>query len=196
MRTLLAFSCVFQLACTSTTATTGGGSTSSSSGAVATDAGLVDAGPARCDGGPCESTSLVATFGAASVTLDVAYLGVEPTDAGMFFYMEAYRGAAPGCPQMNSPTPDQTLILANVPAVAGSTFTYGDGVRASLLDFNGDLFNSVVPARAVAVEVVVRDVETNPTSSALGVADVMITFADGGTLAGTLAATHCDSLDF
>jgi hypothetical protein len=196
MRMLQALFIVFPLACTSTTATTGGSSTSSSSGAVAEDAGLADAGPIRCDGGPCESTSLAATFGASSVTLDVAYLGLEPTDAGMFFYIEAYRGASPGCPQMNSPTPDQTLILANVPAVAGSTFTYGDGVRASLLDFNGDLFNSVVPARAAALEVVLRDVETSPASSALLVADVMITFADGGTLAGTLAATHCDSLDF
>jgi hypothetical protein len=161
------------------------------------DAAVVDAGIPRCDGGPCASTSLAASFGAASVTLDLAYLGLEPTDAGLLLYVEAYRSAAPGCPDVSSPTPDQTLILSNIPALMpGSVVTYADGVRASLLDFHADLFTSVAPARAATVQITLRDLETQPPGGAFLVADVVATFQDGGILTGTLAATHCGSLDY
>lgn len=183
------------LACTP--ASTGGSSSSSSGSVEPPDAAVPDAGPARCDGGPCQSTSLAAVYGAGSVTLDVAYLGLETTDAGTLFYVEAYRGAAAGCPQMNSPTPQQTLILSNLPVTpVGTVLTYADGVRASLLDFQGDLFNSVAPARAASLQVTVRDRETQPASGAFLVVELVASFVDGGTLSGTLAATHCDSLDY
>ena len=159
------------------------------------DAGVADAGMARCDGGPCVATLLNGVWGAHQVVLDVAYLGLEPGDAGTFLYVEAYRGAAAGCPEMSSPTPDQTLIVSGIPVSApGTVLTHSDGVHVTLLDFRGDLFMSAAPQRASTVALNVRDVEAAP-DRAFVVVELSATFADAGTVTGIFAATHCTSLD-
>jgi hypothetical protein len=132
--------------------------------------------------GACRTTSLAATFGATRV-LDVAYFGVSASGA---LYVEAYRGAAAGCPSMNSPTPDYTLILGSVPV---PTSTAAITSPANLIDFQGDLLPSVAPVAATAVTL--TPVAKNASELAL---DVDLTFA-AGTVSGHLFATHCDSLD-
>ncbi len=133
--------------------------------------------------GACAVTALTATFGATTRQLDVAYFGV--TNSGGV-YIEAYAHASAGCPTMNSPTPDYTLILGNVPMLT-STATVTS--PANLIDFRGDLLSG--PAPVAAMNVMLTPVAKNASELAL---DVNLTFASG-TIAGHLFATHCDSLD-
>jgi hypothetical protein len=127
--------------------------------------------------GACKTTALTATF-MATRTLDVAYYG---TNTDLTLHLEAYAGAAAGCPTMNSPTPDYTLILGRINMEHTSP--------ASFIDFKGDMLPSVQPISATAVTL------TPVTFDATFVAyDVMLTF-DAGTISGHLYATHCDSLD-
>ena len=128
------------------------------------------------------TTALTATVNATRV-LDVAYYGVNSSGS---LYIEAYRGAAPGCPDMNSPTPDYTLILGNV-MVNGSSATS----PASLFDFVGDLHDSA-PAPLTASTVTLTAVTYVPDSFVA--LDANLTFT-GGTLTGHLYGTHCASLD-
>lgn len=154
-----------------------------------TDAAPADLGSAglstTCTGS-CATTALTATFGATVRRLDVAYFGVTTTGATPSLYVEAYGGAAAGCPTMSSPTPDYTLILGTVP-VPESTQTITS--PANLIDFQGDLLPSPAPVAATTVALV--PVAKNAMELAL---DVNLTFA-AGSLAGHLFATHCDSLD-
>lgn len=133
--------------------------------------------------GACATTSLTVTFSGTIRGLDVAYFGVSTSGS---LYVEAYGGAAAGCPTMSSPTPDYTLILGNVP-VPTSTMVIGS--PANLIDFQGDLLPSPAPVAATAVAL--TPVARNAMELAL---DVDLTFASG-TLAGHLFATHCTSLD-
>lgn len=133
--------------------------------------------------GACATTALTVTFGATTRRLDAAYFGVSTSGA---LYVEAYAGAAAGCPTMTSPTPDYTLILGNVPMpVTTDPITS----PANLIDFQGDLLPSPAPVAATAVMLV--PVAKNAMELALA-AD--LTFSSG-TIAGHLFATHCDSLD-
>jgi hypothetical protein len=122
-------------------------------------------------------------FGSTTRRLDVAYFGISN---GTTLYVEAYGGAAAGCPSMNSPTPDYTLIFGNVP-MPSSTATVTS--PANLIDFQGDLLAS--PAPMAATTVTLTPVAKNATELAL---DVQLAFPSG-TIAGHLFATHCDSLD-
>jgi len=127
--------------------------------------------------GACKTTALTATF-MATGTLDVAYYG---SNSDLTLYVEAYAGAAAGCPTMDSPAPDYTLILGRINSEHTSP--------ASFIDFKGDLLPSVQPVSATAVTL------TPVTFSDMFVAyDVMLTF-DAGTISGHFYATHCDSLD-
>lgn len=141
------------------------------------------AGLATTCTGACRTTALTATFGATTRALDVAYFGINTAGS---LYVEAYGGAAAGCPTMSSPTPDYTLILGDVPL---PTSTAEITSPANLLDFQGDLLPSPAPVRASAVSL--TPVAKNETELAL---DVDLTFPSG-TIAGHLFATHCDSLD-
>lgn len=144
---------------------------------VTTDAGTCS--------GACATTMLTATFGMNSGPFDRAQHGVEP--AGNV-YIEAHFGGSPMCPTMTSPTPDRTLVIANVqPTMAEQT--YATGVRATMLDFRST-FTSTLPLRAT-------DVRITPRFVAPGVA-VSYTFTatfPGGTISGSFFAPHCDSLD-
>lgn len=156
------------------------------------DGAPVDAAPGDTGGnglatactGACRTTALVATFGATTRQLDVAYFGV--TGATQALYVEAYGGAAAGCPSMSSPTPDYTLIFGDVPMPASTAAITSP---ANLIDFQGDLLPSPAPLKATVVTL--TPVAKNATELAL---DVDLTFPSG-TLAGHLFATHCDSLD-
>jgi hypothetical protein len=133
--------------------------------------------------GACATTSLTAMFGSTTRQLDVAYFGIS---GGATLYVEAYGGAAAGCPTMNSPTPDYTLIFGNVPMPTSTAMVTSP---ANLIDFQGDLLTS--PAPMAATSVMLTPVAKNPNELAL---DVNLTFP-AGTIAGHLFATHCDSLD-
>ena len=133
-----------------------------------------DAAP-TCEG-TCTTTALTATF-MATRTLDVAYYG---TNSDFTLYVEAYKGAAAGCPTMSSPSPDYTLILGRVS---------GDTSPASFIDFKGDMLPSVQPAPATAVTLTAGAFSTMYISY-----DVILAFASG-SVSGHFYATHCDSLD-
>ncbi len=126
------------------------------------------------------------TLGNMTGTFDSSGHGLEG-DGGI--YVEAHFDAAPGCPQMNGPTPSRTLIIANVNASTGNTITYAQGLRVTLLDFDGVLtsapFVSAFDATATAIDVQPGQHVTFSLSA---------TF-DGGALSGQFTAPHCTSLD-
>lgn len=126
----------------------------------------------------CKTTALTATF-MATRTLDVAYFGVNSNDFTV--YVEAYKGAAAGCPTMNSPSPEYTLILGKIDDQGTSPGRF--------IDFKGDMLPTVQPA--TATNVTVTPVAASETFVAY---DVMLTFASG-TISGHFYATHCTSLD-
>lgn len=139
------------------------------------DAYIADTLP-PCEGA-CKTTALTATF-MATRTLDVAYYGVN---SDFTVYVEAYKGAATGCPTMSSPSPEYTLILGKVSDQGTSP--------ASFIDFKGDMLPTVEPATATSVTL--TPVSASETFVAY---DVMLTFASG-TIEGHFYATHCASLD-
>lgn len=141
-----------------------------------TDAFVYDTLP-TCTGS-CLTTALTATF-MATRTLDVAYFGVNSNDFTV--YVEAYKGAAAGCPMMNSPAPEYTLILGKIDAQQTSP--------ASFIDFKGDMLPSVQPVSATAVAMMLVAVNSDFVAY-----DIMLTFA-AGTVGGHFYATHCASLD-
>jgi len=155
------------------------------------DGAAIDSAPGDMGGnnlattctGTCATSLLTATFGSTTRHLDVAYFGLSSSSA---LYIEAYGGAAAGCPSMNSPTPDYTLIFGNVPTPTSTAMVTSP---ANLIDFQGDLLTSPAPMAATAV--MLTPVAKNAMELAL---DVNLTFPSG-TIAGHLFATHCDSLD-
>lgn len=146
------------------------------------DAGAVDAGTFD-DGG----TQLVGVVGARRGVFDRAQHGVEP-DGGL--YVEAHFGGDPACPDMTSPTPSRTLIVAGLQALRdGGVLTYAEGLRVTLLDFDGVLTSAPL-LRSTATRATAVDVQPG----------VSVTFTleasfDGGSFTGRLVAPHCASLD-
>ena len=129
------------------------------------------------------STALTATIKSTRV-LDVAYYGVN---ANGTLYVEAYKGATPGCPDMNTPAPSYTLILGSFPAMTAASATS----TANLFDYIGDLHDSF-PQPLAATSVILTNVVYVANSHVA--LDASLTFP-GGTLTGYLYATHCTSLD-
>lgn len=133
--------------------------------------------------GTCRVTAVVVNI-ASQRTLDVGYFGVN--QAGTL-HVEAYAGAAGGCPTMTSPTPDYALILGAVPAPTDATATTSP---ANLLDYKGDLLGGPIGKAAATVAL-------TPSSYAPGThlaLDLALGF-NPGTATGHLFATHCASLD-
>lgn len=160
--------------------------------ARATDDSPTDGGGGgftTCTGG-CRTTTLTATFGADTRTLERAVYGITTAGATQTLHVEAYRGGDPGCPTQSSATPDYTMILGQVPIPTSSDPTTSPG---NLLDFAGDLLDG--PLGAAATGVIVSPVAADPSAIPPFVAlDVQLTFA-AGTITGHLFATHCASLD-
>jgi hypothetical protein len=160
---------------------TGGGAATGGGGGGATDAGTFDGG---CD----DCTLLTVTLGSAQGLMTRAQHGLE-SDGGVL-YVEAHFGGDPACPTMTSPTPSRTLIIAGLrPLAAGEALTYADGLRVTLLDFEGALTTAPL-VRAVDA----RAVSLGGTPGQTVRFILSATFADGG-VGGSFAAPHCASLD-
>ncbi|MFT5357906.1 MAG: hypothetical protein ACI9KE_005143 [Polyangiales bacterium] len=147
----------------------------------------VDAGFGMSCEGTCAETRLEARFGDVMEVLDVAYFGFNGDET---LRIEAYGGAADGCPEMDSPSPDRTLILGTLSAPTDSGEVM---LTATLLDFEGTLtpepFLSTPMAGVRAASALFAPLE---------MAFVRIDFDasfDGGTVVGAIYATHCASLD-
>lgn len=157
--------------------------------AGATDAAAdtnVDAGFGMSCEGPCAETSLQAVFGDSSELLDVAYFGFNADET---LRIEAYGGAAEGCPEMDSPSPDRTLIIGALPAPVDRSEVTS---TATLLDFEGSLTSEPFVSGPASVRGVAA-LLTPPEMSFVRV-DFDVSF-DGGTISGAIYATHCASLD-
>ena len=135
---------------------------------------------ASCEGA-CKTTSLTASL-ATLRTLDLAYYGVNVQDGTL--RVEAYKRAQAGCPTMNSPTPDYTLVLGKLTAPPAAPTS-----PANILDFKGDLLGGPLGLGATMVTVTPVAYE----AGAFIALDVDLTFS-AGTIKGHLYATLCDSL--
>jgi hypothetical protein len=155
------------------------------SSALPDAAGSADSGDplGTCDR-PCRTTALSAMF-AATRTLDLAFFGINSDDNTL--RIEAYRGAGNGCPTMNSPPPDYTLVVARVPMPTSIAPLESP---ANMLDFKGDLLGGALGVSATT-KVITPVAYTPGTFVAV---DVMLTF-QSGSVTGHLYATHCNSLD-
>ena len=132
----------------------------------------------------CTTTALTAAFQVTRV-LDHAYFGITAADNSL--HVEAYKGGATGCPTMNSPTPEYTLVVGHV---IRPTSAMTSTSTASILDYQGDLLGGPLGAQAMSVTLT-----PVAASGDMFIAfDVMMTFS-GGTVMGHLYATHCTSLD-
>jgi hypothetical protein len=144
---------------------------------------------------PTMKTALTATINTVERLLDRSQWGSTAIDGGTGIYLEAHRGGDPACPTSSSPTPDYTLIVANIPRGAvGAKYTMADGVRVAYFDFKGDQVtdgggNPIVRATSAMVTIVAID------SAAQGSVEVEVdaTFPSG-TVKGRAYATFCQSL--
>jgi hypothetical protein len=156
-------------------------------------------GFSTCEG-TCQTTALTATFGQTTRVLDRAYYGISKTPSGSTLFVEAYRNAPARCPEESDPPPDYTLVLGSVPIPTEPSNATSPG---NLLDFKGDLLGGDLGRRADTV--MLMAVAANVCAICVGMPapsdpDGMIAFDaalgfPGGTVAGHLYATHCDSLD-
>lgn len=157
---------------------------------VGTDAAMdaqTDAGFGMSCEGPCATTRLEARFGDATELFDVAYFGVN-SDGSL--HMEIYGGAADGCPEVDSPSPDRTLILGVLPEPMDRNEIT---LTASLLDFEGTLTDAPFLSTPTAS---VRPASALLTPLAMAFIRVDFDAAfEGGTVDGALYATYCSSLD-
>lgn len=148
-------------------------------GAVVPDAAIV-ATDAASDAAVDQTTALTATMLATRV-LDRAYYGVNANGS---LHVEVYRGGGTGCPEMNSPTPEYTLILGGVMPAGGAS-------PGNFLDYEGDMLPNMMLGQAASSVMLTSVVYQAGMSVAL---DAMLTFP-AGTITGHLYATHCTSLD-
>ena len=169
----------------------GGGGSNPAVDAAVGDGAAADAadGFTTCTGA-CRTTALTAAF-VVNRPLDRAVYGVTMTPPSL--HVEAYAGAAPGCPTQSSPSPDYTFILGRVPVPMSTAPSTPPG-PGNILDFTGDLLGG--PLGAAATTVAITPVAAaDPTGAAGFVAlDVTATFANG-TVTGHVFADHCASLD-
>lgn len=137
--------------------------------------------------GACAETRLEARFGDTTELFDVAYFGVNADGS---LRVEVYGGSAEGCPEMDSPSPDRTLILGLLPEPMGrSELT----MTATLLDFEGTLTDAPFLSTPTAS---VRPVSASLTP--LAMAFIRVDFDasfEGGEVDGAIYATYCSSLD-
>ena len=164
--------------------------------------------PTTCEGS-CAEQTLEVEFGAQRVPIERAVFGLtapEASESGQWeLHIEALHGGFEGCPNQGSPTPERTLIVSGLALPElGVDQTWDQGVRATLLDFQGDLVPdppffaraTAVTASSVAADLCtecVGDV-TRPDPEGFVALDVQSTF-EQGTVGGRLYALHCQSMD-
>ena len=154
--------------------------------------------------GACREMTISATVGAQTVTFDRAYYGLTApgasTSATWELHVEVYRGGVVGCPDQNSSTPDQTLIVTGMefPEVP-LTVTDADGLVVSMLDFAGELTTEPVLAANgeeltwTLWSLCLDCVDGDPNGFLAF--DLNAPLPDGGVVAGHGFATHCASMD-
>ncbi len=150
------------------------------------DTELDDAGFSNCSA-DCAMTRLTASFGDVNETFDLAYYGLESDGT---LHLEIYGGAAPGCPESDSPTPARTLVIGAFPAPSDATPL---SLSVSLLDFEGTLTEEPI-LRSSSATATPRAARVESTAMGFVRFDLEASF-DGGTMSGAVYATHCDSLD-
>lgn len=136
--------------------------------------------------GACQTTALTAMMASTRV-LDRAYFGRTSSDNTL--HIEVYKGGAAGCPTVNSPTPDYTLVLGGV---TRPTSTATSTSLGNILDYtqSGDLLGGALGQKATMVTL--TPVAASPDT--FFAFDVMLTFP-AGTVTGHLYATYCATLD-
>jgi hypothetical protein len=116
--------------------------------------------------------------------LDKAFYGVNNDGT---LHVEAHRGGVATCPQMNSPTPDYSLIIGRVAAMSAPM----GSSTANFLDYTGDMLpNNQIGAAATNVNLS----NITYTAGTFVALDGEITF-DAGMITGHLYAIYCTSLD-
>jgi guanyl-specific ribonuclease Sa len=152
------------------------------------------------DGGPsfetcedtCAQTLLTLVFGNDEVSIDRAQFGFNLPDNGeQTLHVEAHFGGDPACPSQSSPTPDRTVIFANVPIPVDTTPI--DGTPVTLLDFEGSLSPNPFD-KATQVTLTPVAARMTPPEAAFVAFEVDVVFP-GGTMVGHVYASHCDSMD-
>ncbi len=152
------------------------------------------------DGGPsfescedaCAQTLLTLVFGNDEVSIDRAQFGFNLPDNGeQTLHVEGHFGGDPACPSPSSPTPDRTVIFANVPLPKDSTPIVGTPV--TLLDFEGSLSPNPFD-KATQVTLTPVAARMTPPEAAFVAFEVDVVFP-GGTMVGHVYASHCDSMD-
>ena len=152
----------------------------------------------------CRQMSLSVTIDATQLDMERAFYGLTSpamsSSGDWELHVEAHRGGSDGCPEMNSPSPDQTVIVTGFPILLdGNTYAEADGLVASVLDFAGDFgteLSHAATAESVtmtAARVCTDCVDADPNSFVAF--DVEGTL-NGGAVSGHVFATHCPSMDF
>lgn len=159
--------------------------------------------PNSCDDA-CQTLSAVIDFGNGQRIIERAFYGLTVSSGASTIYVELSRGGGESCPTMSSPTPERLVLLHDVPIPVTTTeVTETDGITAQYFDFVGDDLPTSVQTPGTSITVTPRAIDVcvdcfgePPPSDADGffAFDVNVAF-DGGTAAGSVYATHCDSLD-
>ena len=161
------------------------------------DAAQADAAQADaalgCDAA-CKAFTATLTKGAASLPLERAFWGANgPVDAPTSVRVELYRGGENSCPEMNSPSPKQTVVIAALPVMNGAIAGNDTSSAVSLLDFRGALTMAAI-ARATSKQMLNGRSSLAATPGFVAF-DINATIEGGIVLAGHVYATHCASLD-
>ncbi len=166
-------------------------SDAASDSGASTDA--TDPTDAHPDAADCVDCQVVATNGAVTLQFERAVFGftsAAQSDNGVReVHTESYIGGADGCPEMDSPAPDQTLIVTGFPAEPGA-YDRADGLAVTILDFEGVLIEDGVTATALTAEITVSEVTDDGVTL-----DVSAQLDGGIEVTGELVATRCVSLD-
>ena len=167
-----------------------------------TDSAVPDAAP-DADGTANTELDVTVTVGETEQQFDRAFYGLTSPDRSASgdweLHVEAYAGGASGCPEMDSPTPDVTLIIGGLrfPEVPTEQ-REEDGVSVAVLDFSGELFEE--PAVQATGEVIYFQQWGLCTDCEGDDPDGYLSFdvdarLEGGRVAGHVYATHCASLN-
>lgn len=156
----------------------------------------------------CAQTTASATFGNKSATFQNVRFGLlaasRTSSKTIEMQLEAFNGGTSGCPEMNSPTPQQTLIVSGLSgSISTSTpITEKDGVVIKLIDYDGSLLDDelFVDATSFTLTPVAANICTTCLSTQEPDTDSFLTFDaqinfDGGQITGRFYGQHCDSMD-
>ena len=156
----------------------------------------------------CAQTTASAKFGNKSATFQNVRFGLlaasRTSSKTIEMQLEAFNGGTSGCPEMNSPTPKQTLIVSGLSgAISSSTpITEKDGVIIKLIDYDGSLLNDelFVDATSFTLTPVAANICTTCLSTQEPDTDSFLTFDaqinfDNGQITGRFYGQHCDSMD-